>query len=211
MMRARVFLAVTLLVMLVASSIALPAAASGPLCTLVCCAGRAPHAAGSCMHGSCATELATHNPASNGPDKAHHHHEQQPAEESDRSSVFPGATASVGASEMGEVPTIEATPYEVSADAGGQADTTEPAAKGANDPAITATVLSKPCQPDCGACTSGFAPPKQARNAATLAGSHRVRPPSSVKLATGRDPLTHTRSALARQSVPRGPPLFFSC
>jgi hypothetical protein len=71
--------------------------------------------------------------------------------------------------------------------------------------------LSKPCQPDCGACTSGFAAPKRSRNAATLAGSNRARPQSSLKLATGRDPLTHTRSALGRQSVPRGPPLFFSC
>jgi hypothetical protein len=210
-MAARVFLAVTLLLTLVAGSIVLPAAASGPLCTLACCAGRAPHAAGSCMRGSCGTGLAAHNPASSSSPQAHHHHEQQPAEESDPSSVLPGARASVGGSEMGEVPTIEATPYEVSADAGGQADTTEAAANRSNDSAITASVLSKPCQPDCGACTSGFAAPKRSRNAATLAGSNRARPQSSLKLATGRDPLTHTRSALGRQSVPRGPPLFFSC
>ena len=210
-MAARAFLGVTLLLTLVAGSIAWPAAASGPLCTLACCAGRAPHAAGSCMHGSCGSGLAKHNQSSNGPHQAHHHHQQQSAEESDQTSVFPGAMASVGASEMGEVPTIEATPYEVSADDGGQADTTEAAANGSNDPAITASVLSKPCEPDCGACTSGFAAPKRSRNAATLTGSNRVRPPSLVKLATGRDSLTPTRSALARQSVPRGPPLFFSC
>jgi len=210
MMRARVFLAATLLLTLVAGNIILPGTASGPLCTLACCAGKTPHAAGSCMHGSCGTGLATHNAASNGPHQAHHHHEQQPAEESDQTSAFPGATASVGGSEMGEVPTIEATPYQVSAKAGGQADSTEAAANGANDPAITASVLSKPCQPDCGACTSGFAAPKRSRNAAALTGAHRARPPSSVKLATGRDPLTHTRSALGRQSVPRGPPLLSS-
>lgn len=210
MMAARVFLAATLLLTLVAGNIVLPATASGSLCTLACCAGRAPHAAGSCMHGSCGTGLATHNAASHDPNKAHHHHEQQPAEESDPSSVFPGATASVGGSEMGEVPTVEATPYEVSAGAGGQADTTEAAANRPNDPAIAATVLSKPCQPDCGACTSGFAAPKRSRNAATLASPNRARPPSSIKLATRRDPLTHTRSALGRQSVPRGPPTLSS-
>jgi hypothetical protein len=211
MMTARVFLAVTLLLILVASSIALPAAANGPLCTLACCAGRAPHAAGSCMHGSCGSGLATHNPSSNVPHQAHHHHEQQPAEESDQTSAFPGATASVGASEMGDVPTIEATPYEVSADDGGQADTTEAAANRSNDPAITASVLSKSCQPDCGACTSGFAAQKRSRNVATLAGSNHAPPPWSLQLAGGRHSLTHPRSALGRQSVPRGPPLFFSC
>jgi hypothetical protein len=210
MMAARAVLGVTLLLTLVGGSIALPAAASGPLCTLACCAGRAPHAAGSCMHGSCGTGLASHNAASNGPNKAHHHHEQQPVGESDQASAFPGATASVGGSEMGDVPTIEATPYEVSADAGGQADTTEAAANRSNVPAMAATVLSKPCQPDCGACPSGFAARKRSRSAATLATPSRARPPSSIKLATGRDPLTHTRSALGRQSVPRGPPILSS-
>jgi hypothetical protein len=210
MMAARAVLGIALLLTLVAGSIALPAAASGPLCTLACCAGRAPHAAGSCMHGSCGTGLVAHNAASNGPNKAHHRHEQQPAEESDQASAFPGATASVGASEMGDVPTIEATPYEVSADAGGQADSTEAAANRSNVPAMAATVLSKPCPPDCGACPSGFAAPKRSRSAATLASPNRARPPSSIKLAKRRDPLTHTRSALGRQSVPRGPPILSS-
>lgn len=210
-MGARAILAVTLLLTLVGGTIVLPAKASGPLCTLACCAGRAPHAAGSCMNGSCHAGVTTHNPASSNSHQFHHHHDQQPAEESDQSSVFPGAKASVGGAEIGDVPTIVASSYEASANGTGQALTTEEASNRSNGPGMSATVLSKPCHPDCGACASGFATPKRSRQAATLAGSNHAQPPSSVKLAAGRHSLTHTRSALGRQCAPRGPPLFYSC
>ena len=206
-MAARAILAATMLLTLVAGSIPWPAAASGPLCTLACCAGRAPHAAGSCMHRSCQAGVSTHNPPNDSSHQAHHHHEEQPAEESDQSSVFPGATASVGGSEMGDVPTIEATPYEAPANDDARADTTEVAANRSNGPGMAATVLSKPCQTDCGACASGFVAPKRSRSAASLGGHNHAQPPSSVKLAADRPPLTHTRSALGRQSIPRGPPI----
>src|SRR4051794_5140490 len=61
---ARVFLATILLLGFVASTLPLESIASGPLCTLSCCAGRAPHAAGSCMNGSCHAFL--------GKDSSHH-------------------------------------------------------------------------------------------------------------------------------------------
>lgn len=211
MMAARAILAVTLLAALVAGSIALPAAASGPMCTLTCCAGRAPHAAGSCMHGSCEAGVSTHNPSSNSPHQSQHHHEQQQSDPYDSARPFSGATASVGGLDMGDVPTIVATPHEPSADDDGQADTSGAARNRTGQSAISATVLSKPCQPDCGVCAAGFAAPKRSRNAATLAGSNHPQPASSVKLAAGRHSLTHTRSALDRQCVPRGPPVFFSC
>jgi hypothetical protein len=37
----------------------LAAVTAGSLCTLECCAGRAPHASGSCMNGSCQVTLPT--------------------------------------------------------------------------------------------------------------------------------------------------------
>src|SRR5690349_10464722 len=49
----RTVLAVSLLLAFLASSFPLTTIASGPMCTLACCAGRPPHAAGSCMNGSC--------------------------------------------------------------------------------------------------------------------------------------------------------------
>jgi len=164
---ARALLAVTLLLALVAGSIALPTAASGPLCTLMCCAGSAPHAAGSCMHGSCEAGTASHDPASKSSHQAHHHHEQQANEESERSSVFPGAVASAGGAEIGDVPTIEAVPYDSAADASDQADSTEATSNRSGSSVMSAIVITKPCHPDCGACTSSFGAAKRLRNAAT--------------------------------------------
>lgn len=45
--------AIILLTGILASILPLETLASGQMCTLACCAGRAPHAAGSCMDGSC--------------------------------------------------------------------------------------------------------------------------------------------------------------
>jgi hypothetical protein len=50
---ARIILAVSVLAGLASAVTPLATNASGPLCTLSCCAGRAPHAAGSCMNGTC--------------------------------------------------------------------------------------------------------------------------------------------------------------
>jgi len=210
MMSAKAILAVTLLLTLVAGSIAWPAAASGPLCTLSCCAARAPHAAGSCMAGSCETGTSTHDATANARPASHHHHEVQPAEDSDHSSAFSGAMASAGGSTMAEVPTIEATPYEASPTGDAQANDTATASNRSNNAGMSATVLSKPCQYDCGACAAGFAAPKRSRNAAALAGHHHVQPLPSVKLVAVRHTVTHTSSAQLRQSIPRGPPPNFS-
>jgi hypothetical protein len=205
-MAARAILAVALLLTLVAGSIAWPAAASGPLCTLSCCAGKAPHAAGSCMHGSCVSNVSARKPASNSSQHDHHHHEQQPAEESNSSGAFPGIMASVGGSDMGEVPTIEATPYELPANEDALTDTGGPSSNKSNGPVISATVISKPCQYDCGACAAGFAAPKRSRNAAALTGRGLAQPPSAVRLPAAKHHLLNISSALGRQSVPRGPP-----
>ena len=66
----RLLVGATLLLSLLASSFPLGTLASGPMCTLACCAGRAPHAAGSCMNGSCHAFLTGH------PNKGHIHHER---------------------------------------------------------------------------------------------------------------------------------------
>jgi hypothetical protein len=207
--RARVFIAVTLLLTLIAGGISLPAAASGPLCTLACCTGRAPHAVGSCMNGSCDVGASRHDTASS--HQAHHHHEQQAAEQSEQSSVFPGAVASAGGAEMGEVPTIEALPYDSATDASDRADSTEPTSNRSSSLAMSAIVITKPCHPDCGACASGFGATKRSRNSVMLRDCNRPLRPPVVKLPGDRQPLTRTRSALGRQTVPRGPPFFFSC
>ena len=210
-MAARAILAITLLLMLVAGSITWPAAASGPLCTLACCAGKAPHAAGSCMQGSCQSGVAAHHPAHQRSSHAQHHHEHQPAEESDPSSALPGAIASVGGSEIDDVPTIDATSYDASAGHGWQTETAEGAADRSSAPGMSATFLSKPCEADCGACAPGFGASKRPRSAATLEGASHAKPLSPINSLVGTRSVTHIRSALGRQSIPRGPPFLFTC
>jgi hypothetical protein len=204
MIAARTTLAITILLTLVAGSIVLPAAASGPLCALACCAGRAPHEAGSCMHGSCQAGGTTLNAASKSKRHSHHHEEQQ-AQESDASAsrlAFAGIAASVGGSDMENVPTIDA------ADDGGR-QPSDVAENTTIRSEVSATVLSKPCQPDCGACASSFAAPKRSRNAATLPGSNHSHLPSLLKFAGSRRVLPRAHLAFGRPYIPRGPPLRF--
>jgi hypothetical protein len=206
---ARIILAVAMLLTLVAGSIVLPAVASGPLCALACCAGRAPHAAGSCLHGSCQAGNGTPNSASKSRGHSHQHHEKHQAQESDRGdapSGFAGVTASVGGSDMENVPTVDAN-----TDGGKQPGTSDLAESTTIRSEVSATVLSKPCPPDCGACASSFAAPKRSRNTATLSGSNRTHRPSLLKFAYSRRLLQNAHSAFGRQYVPRGPPLCISC
>ncbi len=86
----RAILSVSLLVVLVGAGLVWPAAASGPMCTLACCAGRAPHAAGSCMQGSCSDHDAHHEPP-------------------DAESPIPGIVAGAHGSDMDNVPTVDAS------------------------------------------------------------------------------------------------------
>lgn len=63
---ARGLLASVLLAAFVAGIVPLASVSAGSTCTLECCAGKAPHASGSCMKGSCQAVLLTA--------RAHNHH-----------------------------------------------------------------------------------------------------------------------------------------
>jgi hypothetical protein len=205
MIMARAMLAVTLLLMLVAGSIVWPAAASGALCAMACCAGQAPHAAGSCMHGSCEAGV-TANKSGNGDAKhSHHHHQEQQqikTADSDAPQAFAGAMASAMGSDMAQVPTIDAT--RAPADQNAQLETKS---QSAGD-SIAAIAMSAPCQPGCGACTAGFSASKRSRDTVASIGSNKAQRPSSIKIATSSDSSIHPRSNFYRQVAPRGPPPF---
>jgi hypothetical protein len=66
---ARIMLAAMLLTAFFAGVVPLVPVSAGSMCQLECCAGRAPHASGSCMHGSCQANLSA---------PAHGHHASQP-------------------------------------------------------------------------------------------------------------------------------------
>jgi hypothetical protein len=58
---ARVALTLALLSGFLANVVPLAAVSAGSTCTLACCAGRAPHVAGSCMDGSCHAAIRSHH------------------------------------------------------------------------------------------------------------------------------------------------------
>jgi hypothetical protein len=181
----------------------MPAAAAGPACTLACCAGRAPHAAGSCMHGSCQSGMSPHNPAGD-KQNPHQHHQDQPTNENeayDPSQPFAGAMASAGAdSEMGEIPTIEAAPYEATF----QSTETIPHKPGWSS--MSAAALSKPCQTDCRLCASGFVTQKRSRHNSIPTRSNYARPTVSSNLTEVERFLRPAGSPQGSKCAPRGPP-----
>jgi hypothetical protein len=184
---ARGLLSLTLLLTLVAGNIVLPAAASGPLCTLACCAGRAPHAAGSCMQGSCASGAEDSH-------KSHHHSDEPQANDSaaDVPPEFAGLTAGAHGSDLNNVPTIEAEPSSQ--------------LENPTSPHLSAAAASKPCAADCGACAPGFQAPKRSRAVALTARSQHAPRPTPAKLNGSNQFSTHTSPGFSEPCQPRGPP-----
>jgi hypothetical protein len=204
MVAARTILAVTLLLTLVAATIVWPAAASGPLCAMACCAGKAPHAAGSCTHGACETGVSIDQEATGSYQHTHDHHEQQALESESASLILAGVTGGACGADMEQVPTIDATSDQPAVD---QSISTETET---NNAAAATETISQPCQPGCGASASGVATSKRSRNTAALTRSANPSPPSAIKLAGGRRFLANSLSAFGRCCAPRGPPAAFS-
>jgi hypothetical protein len=194
---ARALLGATLLFSVLASSFPLATLANGPMCTLACCKGRAPHAAGSCMNGSCHAFLTGHTR------KIHIHHEVTIVQTDELCGL---SRLRVDAS---PIPLIETVTIDFGSGAYG--DDSHGASKSPLDQASVSThALAKPCQRDCGSCASGFAGSNRQRNAAALAYADRPRPPSGVGLVNADYVPTQPLSALCRRGAPRGPPLSFS-
>jgi hypothetical protein len=201
MIASRAMLAVTLLLVLVAGGIVWPAAASGALCAMACCAGQAPHAAGSCLHGSCDAGVNANNSGNSDAKHFHHHQEQQQIADDSVPQAFAGALASAMGSDMAQVPTVDASEFETD-----QAQLEANSQSTGNS--IAALALLAPCQPGCGACTSGFSASKRSRDTASTAGSNKAQHHSSSKIATGKYSTIHPDSNFYPQVAPRGPPSF---
>ncbi|HKR60994.1 MAG TPA: hypothetical protein VJS64_14840 [Pyrinomonadaceae bacterium] len=188
----RAILAATLLLGLLASAFPLVTVASGPMCELACCAGRAPHAAGSCMNGSCQAFL------NSTPETVYVNHEEQPEP----------AEQLCGLSQLSMTPTRIPLIETITVDDGSgiERDHSETSNHSSNQASIATTAFQQPCQPECGSCASGFARSNQQRNSAALAYADRPRPPSRGRPRNTDYGLTQTRSALGRRGAPRGPP-----
>ncbi|HXT63231.1 MAG TPA: hypothetical protein VN696_09365 [Pyrinomonadaceae bacterium] len=175
----RVSLAIAMLAALLASIAPLETFASGPMCNLACCAGRAPHAAGSCMDGSCLAAIgkrANHN----------HHFQREVKEHLCGSSLQMRRRLSSGSRHESLIRT---------------ANQSRPAQ-------VSSAIITKPCLLECGSCASGFSA-SDYRNHAAVSGRYRVQPTSVSEVANTRLALLLTPAAALRQHPPRGPPITF--
>jgi hypothetical protein len=184
---ARIVLAATLLFGVLASTFPLATIASGPRCELTCCAARAPHAAGSCMHGSCRAIL-------NSEAKAVPAHLVTVSQEAEPlCGLHPLTTRAFPSfrfySSTASYPDPE---------------------RGRQNAKVSSSSVEKPCEPNCGSCVTGYTSPHRKRDSAALADANQPRLPSLAGLLNPEIDLIRQLNALSRKSAPRGPPLSFS-
>jgi hypothetical protein len=184
---ARVFLAALLLVGFFSGILPLASLAGGPTCHLDCCAGRAPHAAGSCMNGTCHAVLSTRS--------QRHTHLQV---------ITPPAEHLCG------LPTTRSLINRLTVIAVKEgAQRTHDRAR--SETSLVATSLGKPCESDCGTCSvSSFSSRHRERTNAALAYANKPRPPSASDRPGANPSPAPQRAGLCNRSIPRGPPSSFS-
>jgi hypothetical protein len=189
----RALLGSAVLLSILSANVPATLVASGLVCNLACCAGRAPHAAGSCMGGSCHAFLGTHK------QKSHIHPGTgiEPVEH-----LCGLSRLKINSRRM---PVIETATVEFSSD-GYSAHSRGQSTNGPGQISVSSTALTKPCQSECGSCVPGFASSKRQRNAAALSYADRARPPSGVKISGVDHRRTRQLSARCRRDAPRGPP-----
>jgi hypothetical protein len=174
---ARIFLSAALLACILASVFPAAAVASGPMCMLACCEGRAPHAAGSCMNGSCHTGLLERS-------KNLHLHTENVVSVGHLCGLLRITSANSFSQKISRVQFdgILSQPLRVSPSSFG-----------------------KSCEPNCGGlCVSGFS--NRHRNQAPLTAFNSRRPSLSEISLPSDSRFFRNLVARYRQSVPRGPP-----
>jgi hypothetical protein len=177
---ARVILAALILCSMAAVVLPLTPVSATSTCHLDCCAGRAPHSAGSCMSGACHARIKV---------KPHAHARPRYSpisEELCGLSTRPSAVAKRMAA----------------------ANLNGPKTAGSESPQseFSTTSAGRPCPPDCSGSASAFANAKQSRKSFARR-AHSLR---SSTVVGSSDRLVHSvksRAGLCRRSIPRGPPL----
>jgi hypothetical protein len=176
---ARSVFVLMMLVACLSSSVPLIASASGSMCERPCCAGTAPHAAGSCMNGACHAAI-THSKTSGHAGRI-----------ASRPEHLCGSPSRIETQSSGRVRPVQ------------QFSRTS-----ADQTSLSPASVMRPCQPECGGCSASSTNSNQ-RNSATIAYAERPRPPSDVRLADLAYRSSQMLDALSRHCAPRGPPLSF--
>ncbi len=186
---ARTVLAAMVLLALLSTAVPFTTLAGNPMCNLACCAGRAPHAAGSCMNGSCHAFLA-------GRFKTTRIQHQLPVQQSEQLCGLRRRTVFIPAAIVRESPTLRFS---------GSSEQS-PGSRALEEARGSNTTLGAPCQADCGAGTLGSSSQNRPRESGTTSYADRPRPPSISGLQNYSSSLAKAPDALCRQLRPRGPP-----
>jgi hypothetical protein len=180
----RLLLGPALLFSISCANFPVAALADGPSCELECCAGRAPHAAGSCMGGSCHAFRTSQT-------KNFHQHEQA-VEQPDE---LCGLSSPKLNSEKISRRILRLDFYERNED------------REEKQLHVSKHVFRSACQPVCGTCAVGFV---SKRHDKTF-GLNQIGLPHATNLGGGYyldRGLTRTLNARSRADAPRGPPAF---
>ena len=172
-----------LMVLLAFSSAVIPlgtTSAAASTCALACCSGKAPHAAGSCAHGSCHAAVRRHRPTS--------HHSRSTTSPTDQLCRLPRRIETKSSARIRPA-----------------RKTSE---NDADQTSQSLTSLSRPCLPECGSCSTSF-PNSNQRNASALSHERRPGALSNVRLAGLDCSSSKILEALSEQCAPRGPPVTF--
>ncbi|HBB94524.1 MAG TPA: hypothetical protein DC054_03970 [Blastocatellia bacterium] len=179
---ARSVLAAVLSLAFLGGSFQLAQSASGSLCTLTCCAGRAPHAAGSCMNGSCRAVLKI----------GRHDHAHVYNQISDQ---FCGV-------ERVATRKRSLLRVHVSSDQNAQAQSNQKS----SHPSTTVAGITKPCDPTCGGGMSISSTQNRPRQSTTAAFADKPRPPTHSQVVASSFTFAKPLNGFSRGGGPRGPP-----
>ena len=183
---AKIVLAALVLSSFLLASFPTSTSAAGPLCKLACCSGRAPHAAGSCMNGSCHSGLNL---------SSHSHRDRHTGGTPVPLHKLPASEPMCGVTQGTRVTTRARKSYSHDRSA-------------ADRESLSSTAISKPCRPDCGSCASGSMNSSRSRGAAARVNGIEPRPPLNTQLADLESNSIQNLSGLDQQHIPRGPPSF---
>lgn len=204
----RLVVAVALMLALLSSLVTFGAASAGNVCTMECCAGLAPHAAGSC-HMDMAMKGNTPGRDTQKPEPDKLCGLPQADNDATKGIVagVMGMRAGPDSSTDFDGVTIDASEHcntnpQLESGTHSHRDSSQPAS-------IAAQSFSRPCPPECsaGPLSSSIRP---SRHAAALAYNARPRPPTPVRKYRHLESNFLTASAHCKQVGPRGPPLSIS-
>ena len=187
---ARAIVGLGVLLSILSVSIPTASLASGPMCHLACCAGRAPHAAGSCMNGSCHAFLK-------GRAKTSTIHVSLAVHESEQLCGLPPRTTRNSAMSLRGFTALSLA-------ASSEQSHGSRAPEMAN---VSTGTIGKPCQSDCGAGTFNSSSQSRPRNTGAISYADKPRTPSTARLEHSSFNRAKTLDALCRRSRPRGPPI----